>query len=302
MRGFFANFAGSPRQERDGGRNDDMNKEQTTDNTTPGKGARKARTIAIVNHKGGVGKTTSTASLGTALGRMGLRTLVIDLDAQQNLTFSLTERASDGSETLAQCPDTPSIFDALMGRCGLPQLKVGKNLWMTPSSLELAGAETLLSTRMAREGILRGLIEAVADKYDYVLLDCPPSLGLVTVNALSAADGILIPLTAETLPLRGMTMLDDIVRQVRQSINPRLRLQGVFITRYNNRRLNNAVTEAVRARYGSLLMNTRIRENISLAETPASGHSIFEYAPDSNGASDYNALAREFLANDRALE
>lgn len=257
------------------------------------------KTIAIVNHKGGVGKTTSTASLGTALGMKGYRTLVVDLDAQQNLTFSLAERPSDGLESLGGTDDSPSIFDALMGRSALPQQKVGENLWLTPSSLELAGAETLLSTRMAREGILRSLLQASAADYDYILLDCPPSLGLVTINALTAADEILIPLTAETLPLRGMTMLDDMVQQVRQSINPSLRLGGVFITRYNNRRLNNAVIEAVAARYGDLLMKTRIRENIALAESPASGHSIFHYAPDSNGAADYQALADELIARDK---
>lgn len=258
---------------------------------------KRARTIAIVNHKGGVGKTTSTASLGTALAMKGLRTLVVDLDAQQNLTFSLTPRGTEDTpgEATGEEASQPSVFDALMGRQGLPQVEVAENLWLSPSSLELAGAETLLSTRMAREGILRGLLDDVAESYDYILLDCPPSLGIVTVNALTAADTILIPMTAETLPLKGMTMLDDIVGQVRRSINPRLRLGGVFITRYNNRRLNNAVTEAVRARYGSLLMDTRIRENIALAETPASGRSIFDYAPDSNGAADYRALAEELL-------
>lgn len=245
-----------------------------------------ARIIAMANHKGGVGKTTSVACIGQALSRKGKDVLLVDLDAQANLTsFFLGEEDVEGS-----------VYDALTGRRrDLPIREIGETLRLVPSSLELARAEIDLSTMMARERILSGLLEPVASGYDFILMDCPPSLGIVTTNALVAATELYIPLTAEALPLKGLGMLEEVVRQIRRLLNKSLDVDGVIITRYNNRRLNKAVLEAIRARYGDKVFSTRIRENITIAETPLYGGDLFGYAAGSNGARDYEALAQEIL-------
>ena len=243
------------------------------------------KVIAVANHKGGVGKTTSVANLGAALSLMGKRVLLIDLDAQQNLTFFFLK---DEAEV--------SVYDALTGKAALPILHVKENLDLTPSSIDLARAELDLNARIAREAILNNLLADVAGKYDYILLDCPPSLGIVTYNALVAASDLFITLTAEALPYKGLTMLEEVVGEIRQTINPSLEISGVFITRYNNRNLNNIVAYQIAERYGSKVFHTKIRENIAVAEAPLSQMDIFAYAPESNGAKDYRALAEEVVA------
>lgn len=245
----------------------------------------KALTIAIANHKGGVGKTTSVASLGAGLARKGFKTLLVDLDAQQNLSYSLTHNDE---------PDV-SVYDSLVRDQPLPVVHIKDNLDLVPASLELARAEIDMSTKIAREGILKTLLEDIEDIYDFIILDCPPSLGIVTTNALVAAQKLYIPLTAEALPLKGLAMLDDVVTEVKRRVNPNLEIGGVFFTRYNNRKLNKEVVNTISQRYGDKVLSTKIRENISLAETPLSGLTIFEYDSKSNGASDYACLADEVL-------
>lgn len=249
-----------------------------------------ANIIAIANHKGGVGKTTSVANIGAALARKGKRTLLIDLDAQQNLTFFFLK---DEVEV--------SIYDALTGKAALPIIQIKENLYLTPSSIDLARAELDLSARIAREGILKNLLQPIAQDYDFILLDCPPSLGIVTYNALVAANALYITLTAEALPYKGLTMLEDVVGEI-QALNRELSISGVFITRYNNRNLNNIVVEQIRERYGSKVFSTKIRENIALAEAPLEGEDIFTYAPDSNGAKDYDSLTEEILSRWKQAE
>ena len=248
----------------------------------------KAKIITIANHKGGVGKTTSTASIGDALAILGKRVLLIDLDAQQNLTFTLTQNEEPES----------SVYDTLVKDAPLPVVHVRENLDLVPASLELARAEIDMATKIAREGILKSALVDYINRYDYIIIDCPPSLGIVTTNALVASDKLYIPLTAEALPMKGLAMLDDVVREVRKRVNPHLELGAVFFTRFNNRNLNKEVVKMIDSRYGDKVFKTKIRENIALAEMPLSGQSIFEYDPKSNGASDYKALVEEIIARE----
>jgi chromosome partitioning protein len=158
----------------------------------------------------------------------------------------------------------------------------------------MASAEISMTNLIAREQILNKLLCMVKDKYDYILIDCPPSLGIVTTNAFLAADEIFVPMTPELLPLKGMRMLDNFIATLQQ-VKPSVCLNGVFTTRFNNRRLNKVVENAVRSRYKDIMLNTRIRENITLAESAGSGKSIFEYDANSNGAKDYKALTEEIM-------
>ncbi len=206
------------------------------------------KVIAIANHKGGVGKTTSTASIGACMAKQGMKTLLIDLDGQANLTLLFLPAEDD---------DRKSVYDSLVNREPLPIVNITENLDLVPSSLEMAGAEVGMVHIFGREGVLSRILASVRDSYDYILIDCPPSLGIVTTNAFLASDKILVPMTAELLPLKGMRMLDDFISSLSQ-IKPTLAISGVFITRFNNRNLNKAVEEAIKARYGNIAFETTI--------------------------------------------
>lgn len=249
-----------------------------------------AHIIAFANHKGGVGKTTSVANIGAALNQKGNRVLLVDLDAQQNLTSCFLP--DDRVEALEV-----SIYEALVGKAPLPVIPLRDGLSIVPSGIELARAEIDLSQKLAREQLLKRLLQPTAEDYDFILLDCPPSLGVITTNALTAAEALYIPLTAEALPLKGLRMLEAVVEEVRESINPTLSLSGVFVTRYNTRKsLNNMVLETIADKYGSVVFNTKIRENVAIAEAPLMQQPICEYAPKSKGAEDYEALTEEILS------
>ena len=241
--------------------------------------------ITICNAKGGVGKTTSTASIGACMALMGKKVLLIDLDGQANLTLYYIPNDSEIEV---------SIFDSLISGEPLPIINVKENLDIVPSSLEMASAEIALTNLLAREQILSRLLDGVKQDYDYILIDCPPSLGIVTTNAFLAADEILVPMTPELLPLKGMRMLDSFINSL-QKVKPSIHLSVVFTTRFNHRKLNKAVENVVRNRYQNITLQSRIRENIALAESAGSGNSIFEYDPNSNGAKDYRALTEEIM-------
>lgn len=242
------------------------------------------KVISIANHKGGVGKTTTVASLGACLSSLGYNTLMIDLDAQANLTGSFMKVDSERS-----------IYDALREREGLPIVKVKDRLHLVPSSLDMAGIELELSSSMSREFILKDLISDQEGRFDYILLDCPPSLGLIAVNAFVASTDIIVPLTAEALPFKGLTMIESVIGMVRKRLNPSLHLSGIVFCRWEGRKLNRMVEDTLRGTYGEVVMRTRIRTNISLAEAPLSREDILSYNPSSNGAADYMALTREII-------
>lgn len=246
------------------------------------------RIIAFANHKGGVGKTTSVASVGSILATRGKRTLLIDLDAQANLTASfLTEEPEQ------------TIYNALKGEIALPVIQIRENLSIVASTLDMAGVELDLSSRISREYILRKLLKPVSGQYDYILLDCPPSLGLVTINALVAAKELFIPLTAEALPSRGLAKLTNILQMVRENLNEDITLSGVIITRWESTNLSKMVEAQLRETFGDTIYQTKIRKNVAIAEAPLYAKDVVTYAPDSNGAKDYTALTEEIVAQEK---
>lgn len=241
--------------------------------------------IAVTNHKGGVGKTTSAINIGAGLSKLKKRVLLIDLDPQANLSQSLGIR--DHSYT---------IYGAIKGEYPLYPLPIFKGLDLIPSTLDLSGAEIELSSETGREYILRELLEPLKASYDYIIIDSPPSLGLLTVNALTSADEILIPLQAQYLALQGLTKLLEVIDKIQKRLNKGLRIGGVFITQYDSRKiLNRNVVEAIEDHFKDRVFNTRIRDNVALAEAPTKGEDIFRYNPRSYGAVDYLALCREIL-------
>ena len=241
--------------------------------------------LSITNHKGGVGKTTTVSCLGVALARKGHRVLMIDLDAQANLTASYIE------------PQDISIYNSLKGKSPLPVLQIERNLDLVPSSEELALIELEIASRMDREYLLSDLIEPLRNNYDYILIDCPPSLGLLTINALVASTGTIITLTAETLPTKGLGMMEEIIQGVQKRANKTLQIEGILLTRYESTKLNKLIESQLRERYGDLVYNTRIRKNTDLAEAPLSKTCIYDYNSKANGAKDYTALTEELTQN-----
>lgn len=243
-----------------------------------------SKIIAIANHKGGVGKTTSVASIGSVLANKGKRVLLVDLDAQANLTSTFLSQEQE-------C----TIYNSLKESVNLPIVNIRENLDIVCSSLEMAGIELELASRMSREFVLKDILEPIQEKYDYILLDCPPSLGLITLNALVASTSLYIPLTAEALPSRGLTMLLDVVQMAKRRLNPSIVLDGIIITRWESSKLSKSVEDKLRTSFGTAVFNTKIRKNVAIAESPLFSKDIITYAPESNGAKDYTTLTEEVL-------
>lgn len=239
--------------------------------------------ISIVNHKGGVGKTTSASSLGVALARMGKRVLLVDLDAQGNLT-----------DTLTKTPGDRSIYDSLRTLETLPVVNIREGLDLCPSSIDLVSMDLELADKREREYRLSQLLQGL--DYEYILLDCPPSLGLLTINALTASTKVIIPLTPEALPAKGLGTLLDIIERTKETLNPGLSLGGILITRYNRRKINRLVEETLRETFGDSVFKTKIRENVDISESPLQGMDIYSYSPNSIGAKDYESLALEVVS------
>lgn len=240
------------------------------------------------NHKGGVGKTTSVVNIGAALANMKRKVLLIDIDPQANLTVSFGYKEEERDD------DTPTIYDALRGQSKLVPFKIRKNLDLVPSTIDLSGAEMELSAEPGREYILRELIEPLENEYDYIFIDCPPSLGLLTINAFTAAKEIFIPIQPHFLAIRGLSKILEVINKIKARLNKELEITGVFVTLYDKRKiLHRDVYETIQAYFGERVFRTRIKENISLAEAPGTGTDIHNYDKNSNGAHDYKMLAKE---------
>jgi chromosome partitioning protein len=247
-----------------------------------------AQTIACANQKGGVGKTTTVINLGTYLALGGLRVLIVDVDPQGNATSGLGIDRSSLAGTL---------YDALTNSIPVAEVIVLtriEGLSLIPSSISMAGAEIELASSDRRERRLGGLLAGIVDDYDYILLDCPPSLGLLTVNALTAADTVLIPLQCEFYALEGLTQLIATVNLVRDNLNPDLEIKGVVLTMADSRtNLSADVSAEARRHLGSVVFDTVVPRNVRLSEAPSFGLPIALYRPDSKGAEAYAALADE---------
>jgi chromosome partitioning protein len=258
------------------------------------------RTIAIINQKGGVGKTTTAVNLSAALAATGLKICLLDLDPQAHATLHVGASPVD---------DAPSIYDVLSGKASLDDARrqVSENLWIVCSHINLAAIEVELASEVGRELVLRDKLAEWHEEYDYLLIDCPPSLGILTLNALAAVDEVYLPLQPHFLALHGLSKLLETIELVSRRLNPRLRLGGVVRCMYDSgTRLASEVSrdlvdffEHSRSRPSpwsdAQVFQTRIRRNIRLAEAPSFGQSIFDYSPRSRGAEDYTELAQEIL-------
>ncbi|HEU4363621.1 MAG TPA: ParA family protein [Mycobacterium sp.] len=250
-----------------------------------------AKVIAMCNQKGGVGKTTSTINLGAALAEYGRRVLLVDLDPQGALSAGLGVPHYELEHTIHNLLVEPrvSVDDVLM------QTRV-KDLDLVPSNIDLSAAEIQLVNEVGREQSLGRALRPVLDRYDYVLVDCQPSLGLLTVNGLACADGVVIPTECEYFSLRGLALLTDTVDKVRERLNPKLTISGIVITRYDPRTVNSReVMARVLERFGDLVFDTVITRTVRFPETTVAGEPIITWAPKSGGAEAYRALAREVI-------
>lgn len=247
------------------------------------------RIISLINQKGGVGKTTCVINIGDALIKLKRSVLLIDLDPQAHLTYSLGIKAHELNKT---------IYNVLREEVKIEDIKIErkKGLDIIPSTLDLTGSEIELSSIAGREMLLKEALEPIGQRYNYILIDCPPSLGLLTLNALVCTKEVFIPLQTEYLALQGMSKLLETIEVVKKRLNKELNITGIIGTRYDNRKiLNKEIIEKIKEHFSNKLFKTLIRENISIAEAPSYGHTIFEYKPDSHGAEDYLNLAKEII-------
>ena len=254
------------------------------------KSAKQTRIIAIINQNGGVGKSTTAVNLAAALGEQNKKVLLVDFDPQGNSTSGLGIEKED----LEQC-----VYDALLNDVPVEELihdTETKKVFVVPATIQLAGAEIELVSAMARETRLKELLEPVKDEFDFIFIDCPPSLGLLTINALAAADSVLIPIQCEYYALEGVTKLLESMRMVKSRINKDLDTYGVLMTMYDSRTsLSNQVVDEVRNYFGEKTFKTLIPRTVKLSEAPSFGMPVINYAPNNKGAKAYRELAKEVI-------
>lgn len=248
------------------------------------------KVIAIANQKGGVGKTTTAVNLATSLAWTGRRILLVDSDPQGNSTTAL------GFEKEEM---VPNLYHALIGEKAVHEVireTEVPHLYLVPANIDLIGAEVELLEEKGRERKLKGMLKAVKERYDYILLDCPPSLGILTLNALTAAHSVIIPLQCEYYAMEGLTQLLRTIRTVKERFNPLLRIEGILLTMYDGRNnLARQVMQEVKGHFGSKVFNTVIPRNVRLSEAPSFGKPVLLYDLRSKGAQSYLQLARELL-------
>lgn len=247
--------------------------------------SREARVLALANQKGGVAKTTTTVNVGVALAAQGLRVLAVDLDPQSNLAMSqgIDVERLEGT-----------MYDVLVGGAPMRDIIHEREIDVAPAGIELAGAELALSATIGRERALDRALRPLRDEYDLILLDTPPSLGLLTINAMTAAHGVIVPVQCEYLSLRGLAQLQGTIEQVRENLNPDITIRGIIPTMYDGRTVHGreAVDLLVQS-FGDVVYDVRIGKTIRFAEAPVRGQSVISYDPAGQAARWYRALARE---------
>ena len=252
------------------------------------------RVISFANQKGGVAKTTTTLNLGVALAERELKVLLVDLDPQGNLTMS------QGLN-----PDTieRSMFDVLVHRLPIEEVIHHAEVDLAVSSIDLAGAELALSSMIGRERALEKALAPVKENYDYVLIDTPPSLGLLTINALVASNGVIVPVQCEYLSLRGLVQLENTLSMIRENLNPDVGIVGILPTMYDKRTLHSReAVEILQENFGDLVFDTKIKKTVRYAEAPVKGTSVLKYDPSGSAAQAYRDLAKEVLNGAQARE
>ncbi|HEY2325899.1 MAG TPA: ParA family protein [Gaiellaceae bacterium] len=246
-----------------------------------------AKVIALANQKGGVAKTTTTLNLGVAFAEQGHRVLLIDLDPQGNLTMS----QGLNPDSIQQ-----SMFDVLAHRLPIEQVIEQREVDIAVSSIDLAGAELALASQIGRERALEKALNPVLDRYDYILIDTPPSLGLLTINAFVASMGVIVPVQTEYLSLRGLVQLENTLTMVRENLNPKVEIIGIVPTMFDKRLTHSReADEILRENFGDLVYKTRIRKTVRFAEAPVKGLSVLKYEPSGDAAGLYRDLAKEVL-------
>ncbi len=252
------------------------------------------RIIAITNQKGGVAKTTTAVNLGACIAKLGKRVLLIDLDPQGNLSSWLGIRINELNQSMS------NVFNDAVPLKEIIQETCVKDLWVAPSNVTLASIERTLLNREDKDTILKESLALVANCYDYVLFDCPPSLGILTVNALTAAREVVIPLETKVLALNGLVTLINTVNLVKETLNPGLEITGIVACMFDIRtNLSNEVVDRIKDKFSHKLFKSLIRESTKLAECPISGQPITLYAPESRGTQDYTELAKEIIAGEK---
>jgi chromosome partitioning protein len=252
------------------------------------------RVISFANQKGGVAKTTTTLNLGVAFAEHGLKVLLVDLDPQGNLTMS---------QGLNPDSIERSMFDVLVHRLPIQEVIHHTEVDLAVSSIDLAGAELALSSMIGRERALEKALVEVKDGYDYVLIDTPPSLGLLTINALVASGGVIVPVQCEYLSLRGLVQLENTLSMIRENLNPRVEIEGILPTMYDSRTLHSReAVEILQENFGDLVFGTKIRKTVRYAEAPVKGTSVLKYDPSGSAAEAYRELAKEVLNGAQARE
>ena len=260
----------------------------------PAKGPTLVRVIALANQKGGVAKTTTTLNLAVALKEKGMKVLCIDLDPQGNLTMS---------QGLNPDEIDRSMYDVLVHKLPIEQVIHEREIDLAVSSIDLAGAELALSSMIGRERALEKALVSVRDRYDYILFDTPPSLGLLTINAFTASDGVIVPVQTEYLALRGLVQLENTLAMVRENLNPNVQIMGILPTMFDKRLLNSKeAVDILVENFGELVYETRIRKLVRYAEAPVKGQSVLAYDPTGEAAKMYRDLAKEVLNGAKARE
>jgi chromosome partitioning protein len=258
--------------------------------------------LTVMNQKGGVGKTTTVINLGVNLAKLGKSVLLVDLDPQANLTSGLgltaqTDGPTTGRDITGQNSKQKTVYDILVNEHTVAEIFIPTNfpdLHVLPSGIELSGAEVEMVSMLSREAILKKALESVSEKYDFILIDCPPSLGILTINALVAADKVLVPIQCEYFALEGLGQLMNTVKLVKNKLNPELEIGGVILTMFDSRtNLSRDVAEEVKKYFASKVFNSVVPRNIRLSEAPSHGMPIEEYDPQSTGAKAYRQLAEE---------